>query len=65
MATKAQLKSNAKYHAKMDDIKVRVPKGMREYYKNYAESKGKSLNALIVELLEADMNASQEATTEQ
>ena len=59
MATQAQLKSNAKYHAKLDDIKVRVPKGMREHYKNYAESKGKSLNALIVELLEADMNASQ------
>ena len=60
MTTKAQLESNSRYHAKLDDIKVRVPKGMREKYKNYAESKGKSLNALIVELLEEDMKAEQE-----
>lgn len=59
MATKAQLESNSRYHAKLDDIKVRVPKGTREKYKSYAESKGKSLNALIIELLEADMNATQ------
>lgn len=65
MATQAQLKSNARYHAKLDDIKVRVPKGMREKYKTHAESKGKSLNALIVELLEADMNAGHAETTKQ
>lgn len=56
MATSAaQLKANAKYREKLDDIKVRVPKGKREVYKAYAESKGKSLNALIIELLEKDM----------
>lgn len=59
MATKAQLESNARYHAKLDEIKVRVPKGEREKYKNHAENKGKSLNALIIELLKADMNAVQ------
>lgn len=53
MATsKAQLKANAKYREKLDDIKVRVPKGKREVYKAHAERKGKSLNALIIELLE-------------
>lgn len=55
MASKAQLKANATYLRKMDDIKVRVPKGKREEYKQYAESKGKSLNALIIELIERDM----------
>lgn len=55
MANEATRKAVAKYHAKLDEIKVRVPKGQRELYKSHAESKGKSLNALIIELLEADM----------
>lgn len=55
MANEATRKAIAKYHAKLDEIKVRVPKGERERYKEYAESKGKSLNSLIVELIEKDM----------
>ncbi len=55
MLSDSEKKAVAKYHAKLDEIKVRVPKGKREIYKNHAESKGKSLNALIVELLEKDM----------
>lgn len=42
---------------KRDRIVVGVAKGEKEKYKNHAENKGKSLNALIIELLEADMNA--------
>ena len=55
MITEAEKKAIAKYHAKLDEIKVRVPKGKREVYKAYAASKGKSLNALIVELIEFEM----------
>ena len=55
MLTEAEKKAVAKYHAKLDEIKVRVPKGKREVYKAHAERKGKSLNALIIELLEKDM----------
>lgn len=55
MANEASRKAVAKYHAKLDEIKVRVPKGERDRYKQYAESKGKSLNALIIELIEQDM----------
>ena len=55
MTNEASRKAVAKYHAKLDEIKVRVPKGQRERYKQYAESQGKSLNALIIELLERDM----------
>lgn len=54
--SEAQKKATAKYMKnKLDDIKVRVPKGKREVYKAHAERKGKSLNALIIELLENDM----------
>ncbi|RGG71139.1 hypothetical protein DWW95_06800 [Ruminococcus sp. AF17-6LB] len=54
--TEAQKKATAKYMKNnLDDIKVRVPKGKREIYKAHAERKGKSLNALIIELLEKDM----------
>lgn len=38
-----------------DQIMIRVPKGDRERYKEFAEQQGKSLNALIVELLEKEM----------
>lgn len=54
--SEAQKKATAKYMKnKLDDIKVRVPKGKREVYKAHAEWQGKSLNALIIELLEKDM----------
>lgn len=54
--SEAQKKATAKYiKNKLDDIKVRVPKGKREVYKAHAERQGKSLNALIIELLEKDM----------
>lgn len=58
MATKAQLKANQKYINTLDDIKVRVPKGKKAVYKAFAESKGLSLNAYIVGLIEQDMERS-------
>ena len=55
--TEAQNKATQKYiKANYDDIKVRVPKGKREEYKTLAESQGKSLNQLIVDLLEESLN---------
>lgn len=51
----AQKKATNKYLEKFEDIKIRVPKGSRDIYKNYAVSKGTSLNNLIIELLEKDM----------
>lgn len=49
---------------KRDRIVVGVAKGDKEKYKTHAESKGKSLNALIVELLEADIAAGQTDTSD-
>ena len=54
---KTQSKSVVKYISNnYDQISVRIPKGSRERYKAFAEKRGTSLNALIVELLEHEMN---------
>lgn len=45
--TEAGKKSIQKYLNKLDDIKVRVPKGEREVYSAHAASQGESLNAFI------------------
>ena len=52
--SEAQLRANAKHLANLDEFKVRVPKGKKEEYKAQAAEHGLSLNAYIVQLLEAD-----------
>jgi hypothetical protein len=39
--------SNEKYLAKLDEIKIRLPKGEKEKIKAHAESGGESVNAFI------------------
>ena len=57
MYTQSTNKAVQKYcKANYDNITVRVPKGAREKYKAFAESKGKSLNAIIVELLNKEIS---------
>lgn len=56
MVSEAQKKATSKYISKAyDQVSLRMPKGKREEYKAHAERQGKSLNALIIELLEKDM----------
>lgn len=43
---------------KRDKLTLNLPLGDKDRYKKYAESKGKSLTALIVELIEDDMKKS-------
>lgn len=51
--TEAQNKATQKYISKAyDQIVVRIPKGSREKYKKCASENGKSLNQLIVDMLE-------------
>ena len=58
--SEAQNKASQKYiRNNYDDIKLRVPKGQREIYKAHAESKGTSLNKLVIDLLEKDMEKNQ------
>ena len=49
----AQKKANAKYQAeKVEDIKIRVPKGKREYYKKAAGNAGLSLNQFAIDSMD-------------
>lgn len=41
---------------KRDKLTLNLPLGDKERYKAHAQSKGKSLTGLIVDLIEADMN---------
>lgn len=62
---KSQTIASNKYNAKAyDRIAVSVKKGQREIIRQYAESKGLSLNGYINKLINDDMNAGQEADTE-
>ena len=53
--SEARKKATQKYIDKLDDIKIRVPKGQRDKIKAHAESKGMSLNGYINELIKKDM----------
>ncbi len=54
--TEAQNKATQKYiKNNYDRIMITVPKGERDKYKAYAKSKGISLNALFINLIEADI----------
>lgn len=45
-------KANETYLAKLDEIKIRVPKGKKEEYKAKADAEGKSLNQFIIDKIE-------------
>lgn len=46
--SQTQKKAVAKYNAKAyDEIKIRVPKGQKEYLQQYSKSKGESLNSFV------------------
>lgn len=55
MATKAHLEGNKRYLEKQDTILIRVPKGKKAEIQNHAQSKEKSLNKYIVDLIDEDM----------
>lgn len=52
----AQKKATSKYFGKLDEFKVRVPKGQKAVIQAHAQSKGLSLNAYIISLIEKDMD---------
>jgi len=54
--TEAQKRSADKYlKEKVEDIKIRVPKGQKQVIKEYAEKQGKSLNQFIIDLIIKEM----------
>lgn len=48
-----QLQYAKTYISKLDEIKIRIPKGKKEEYKKIADASGKSLNQFIVDCIEA------------
>lgn len=58
----ARTRAASKYRKKAyDRFSVVFKKGDRDIYKEYAASRGKSLNGLIVELLKLEMERDMEA----
>ena len=54
--TEAQKRSAEKYlHEKVEDIRIRVPKGKKEIIRTYAESHGESMNGFIVRVIDEAM----------
>ena len=58
---KAKARTMKYMKEKRDKLTLNLPLGDKEKYRAYAESKGKSLTALIVELIETDMENEQKA----
>ena len=55
--TEAQKKASIKYMAeKTDDIRLRVPKGLKEKYKAEAEKRGISMTQFIINCIEKEIN---------
>lgn len=52
---KSKIRTMKYMKEKRDKLTLNLPLGDKEKYRQYAQSKGKSLTALIVELLEKDM----------
>ena len=53
--TETTAKAAEKYLKKLDEIKIRVPKGDKDKYKAAAEASGKSLNQFIIDCIEESM----------
>ena len=53
--TKTRAKCNAEYLQKLDEIKVRVPKGDKDKYKAAAKAARKSMNQFIVDCIEKNL----------
>lgn len=62
--SESMLKAINKYQSeKVDEFKVRVPKGQKITIQEFAKSQGKSLNAYIVELIKEDMEKQQSSAS--
>ena len=54
--TEAQKRSAENYlQEKVEDIRIRVPKGQKAAIKAYAEAQGKSLNQFVIEAIQGAM----------
>lgn len=64
-ASEAHIRGNRKHITeKLDEIKVRPPKGTKDRWKAYADSKGLSLQKFIITSVEATIARGAEGTVE-
>lgn len=60
MYNESAKKATMKYiKENLDEVRFRVKKGDKDRYKAHAERRGKSLTALIVDLLEQDIQSAE------
>ena len=55
MASKAHLEGNKRYHAKLDEIRVRVPKGRKAVIQAASDAAGESLNKYVTTAVDERM----------
>lgn len=55
MATKAHIEGNRRYLEKLDEIKIRVPKGHKAEIQAHAEQQRESVNAFIKRAVDNQM----------
>ena len=60
MATKAHLEGNRRYLEKLDEIKVRVPKGKKSEIQAHAETRGETVNGFIKRAIDETMERDKE-----
>ena len=59
--SKAQQKATMKYMKNnYDDLRIRVPKGKKQAIKDFATSKGKSLNEFVNTAIDKELDSSGE-----
>lgn len=64
-ASEAMKRATTKYiREKLDEIKIRPPKGTKDRWKSYADSKGLSLQKFIITSVEAAIASENEGTAE-
>lgn len=53
--SEAQKKASIKYLEKLDEIRIRMPKGQKDVIKAHAEARGESVNAFVGRAIEETM----------
>ena len=61
--SEAQRKAAANYLAKLDEIRIRMPKGRKDEIKAHAETQGQSVNSFIIAAIDEKMGHNREGGT--
>ena len=61
--SEAQRKAAAKYLEKLDEIRIRMPKGRKDEIKAHAETQGQSVNSFIIAAIGEKMGHNREGGT--